>query len=74
MGDGRPEQGRDGVAALLREARAHAGITQTELAGRTEIAQPNISAYESGRRSPTVRTLLTLLDACEVELAWRPRE
>lgn len=61
------------VAALLRDARAHAGLTQSELGARTGIAQPNISAYESGRRAPTVRTLVALLDACEVELTWRPR-
>ena len=61
------------VPALLRQAREHAGLTQSELAQRTAIAQPNISAYEGGRRSPTVRTLLTLLDACEVRLRWHPR-
>lgn len=61
------------VAALLRDARAHAGLTQTGLGERTGIAQPNISAYESGRRTPTVRTLVALLDACDVELSWRPR-
>lgn len=33
----------------------------------------NISAYESGRRTPTVRTLVALLDACDVELSWRAR-
>ena len=61
------------VAALLRDARSHAGLTQNDLGERTGIAQPNISAYESGRRVPTVRTLVALLDACDVELTWRAR-
>jgi uncharacterized protein len=62
------------VAAVLREARDHAGLSQTDLGERTGIAQPNISAYESGRRTPTVRTLVALLDACDVELSWRARD
>lgn len=61
------------MAVVLRDARHHAGLTQNELAARTGIAQPNISAYESGRRTPTVRTLVALLDACDVELSWQPR-
>jgi uncharacterized protein len=61
------------VAAVLRDARGHAGLTQSELGERTGIAQPNISAYESGRRIPTIRTLVALLDACGVDLSWRAR-
>ncbi len=60
------------IAHLLREARGRAGLTQAALADLAGIAQPNVSAYESGRRSPTVRTLLALLDACGVELVARP--
>lgn len=37
------------VVALRREA----GLTQQELAGRSRAAQPNISAYECGRRTPS---------------------
>ena len=58
----------EGLGALLRQARADAGLSQTALAQRTGIAQPNISAYESGVRTPTVRTLLALLDACGARL------
>lgn len=61
------------VAAVLRDARDHAGPAQTELSERVGVAQPNISAYESGRCTPTVRTLVALLDACSVELSWRAR-
>lgn len=63
-----------GIAPLLREARERAGLSQSALADRAGIAQPNISAYESGSRSPTVRTMLALLGACEAELMLRPPE
>lgn len=64
----------DRVAALLKQARTSAGLSQSALAAATTVPQPNISDYEAGKRSPTVRTLLALLDACDVELALRPRE
>lgn len=44
----------------LRAFRLGAGLTQTELARRTGIAQPNIAAYESGRRTPSTATLARL--------------
>jgi len=37
--------------------RHRAGLSQRELAARTGIAQPNISAYEAGRLSPSATTL-----------------
>lgn len=37
----------------LRELRERAGLSQAQLALRSGIAQPNIAAYESGRRSPS---------------------
>ncbi|MDO5495988.1 MAG: helix-turn-helix domain-containing protein [bacterium] len=37
----------------LRERRLGAGLTQEALAARSGIAQPNIAAYESGRRRPS---------------------
>jgi len=47
--------------------RQRAGISQRELAARTGIAQPNISAYESGRLTPSAATL------ARVEAATRVR-
>lgn len=35
----------------LRTLRMRAGLTQQELARRSGVAQPNIAAYESGRRN-----------------------
>jgi hypothetical protein len=49
--------------ALLRQARTHAGLTQSELAARAGITQSVISAYESGRREPALSTLVALIEA-----------
>lgn len=35
------------------EVRRKAGLSQQELAERSGVAQPNIAAYESGRRRPS---------------------
>lgn len=48
---------------LLRRARQDAGFTQAELAGRAGVTQPEVSAYENGRRQPTVPTLQRLVAA-----------
>ncbi len=48
---------------LLRRARADAQLSQNEVARRAHIAQSVISAYESGRREPSVPTLERLLRA-----------
>jgi transcriptional regulator with XRE-family HTH domain len=56
------------VAALIKQARHEAGITQLELAHRAGTAQPAVAAYESGVRTPTLATLERLLDACEHDL------
>ncbi|HVA42482.1 MAG TPA: helix-turn-helix transcriptional regulator [Acidimicrobiales bacterium] len=52
-----------GTGELLRSARRRAGLTQSELATRTGIAQSVISAYESGRREPSVAALRRLATA-----------
>jgi transcriptional regulator with XRE-family HTH domain len=56
------------VGALLHEARQAAGLTQAELASRAGTAQPAVAAYESGTRTPTVRTLQRLVNACDHDL------
>lgn len=50
-------------ADLLRRARTEARLTQTELAARAGVAQPVISAYESGRREPSLPMLTKLVEA-----------
>lgn len=56
---------------LIRMARRQAGLTQTELADRAGTSQAAISAYESGRRSPSVDTLVRILAATGLELRMR---
>ena len=56
---------------LIRMARRRAGLTQAELAARASTSQAAISAYESGRRSPSVDTLARVLLAAGFELRMR---
>jgi uncharacterized protein len=61
------------AAALLRQARKGAGLSQQELAARAGITQSVISAYESGHRQPAVPTLAALVDAAGYELVMKVR-
>lgn len=54
------------VGETLRELRRDAGISQRALAARSGVPQPNIAAYESGRRRPTPETSARLLAALKV--------
>lgn len=56
---------------LIRLARVKAGLSQDGLAVRAGVAQSLISAYENGRRQPTVPTLLRLLGAAGFDLRMR---
>lgn len=49
--------------ARIRAARLAARMTQEELARRSGVRQPNIAAYESGKRAPSRRMLARLLAA-----------
>lgn len=49
--------------ALLKRARADAGLSQTDVARRAGVAQSVISAYESGQRQPSLATLEKLVEA-----------
>lgn len=41
----------------VRALRQAAGLSQHELAARSGVAQPNIAAYETGRRRPSAQTM-----------------
>jgi predicted nucleotidyltransferase/DNA-binding XRE family transcriptional regulator len=56
------------AAAILREARLRSAQTQTELANHAGVAQSVISAYESGRREPSLDMLRRLVAASGFEL------
>ena len=58
--------------ASLRSARRRAGLTQAELAARAGTSQATISAYEHGRKAPSIETLGRLLAAVGARLTTVP--
>lgn len=56
------------VAAEIRRAREQAGLTQAELAARAGTSQAALSAYENGRKQPSVVTLGRVLEAAGARL------
>lgn len=56
------------AGALLQSARKRSGLSQTAFADLIGIAQPTLSAYESGTRQPTLPTLLRMLAGAGLEL------
>jgi transcriptional regulator with XRE-family HTH domain len=60
------------AAELLGRARASSGLTQEELARRAGTSRPTLSAYEHGRKSPTVATFARLLSQAGWDLAAQP--
>ncbi|NII40987.1 hypothetical protein E9228_001623 [Curtobacterium flaccumfaciens] len=49
------------AAAIIREARLRADLTQVQLATRAGVTQSVISTYENGRREPSLAALQRLL-------------
>jgi transcriptional regulator with XRE-family HTH domain len=60
-------------ARLLERVRRAAGLSQEELARRAGTSRPTLSAYEHGRKSPTLATLERLLAEAGHELSAEPR-
>jgi ribosome-binding protein aMBF1 (putative translation factor) len=56
------------LAATMIEARAHAGLTQEQLAERMHTTQAVIARLESGRAKPSTRTLERLAAATGMRL------
>ncbi|NYI72000.1 hypothetical protein GGQ54_002560 [Naumannella cuiyingiana] len=52
----------------IRAERLAAGMSQSELARAAQVSQPNLSAYENGRRTPSPE----VLDRIGQALAGRP--
>lgn len=53
---------------FLRSLRTSRSMTQAQLAESTGISQPNLSAYENGRREPTLDVLNRIVVACGYQL------
>jgi transcriptional regulator with XRE-family HTH domain len=60
-------------AELLERVRHQAGLSQEELAARAGTSRTTISAYEHGRKSPTLATAVRLLETVGYELAAEPK-
>ncbi len=58
---------------LLERARHESGLTQDEVARRAHTSRPTLSAYEHGRKSPTLETARRLLHATGHDLEAVPR-
>lgn len=65
------------VADLIVAARRSAGLTLRELAARAGTSHSTLSAYETGRVTPSIDTLERVLDAAgltiEIDTARRIR-
>lgn len=49
----------------IRAERVAAGLTQSQLARAARVAQPNLSAYENGRRAPSPEVLERIVRALQ---------
>jgi transcriptional regulator with XRE-family HTH domain len=63
-------------AALIREARLRAGLTQYQLAERSGRERSVIARWEQGAVSPSLESLLEVIQACGFDLPLElvPRE
>ncbi len=59
------------AAGLIRLARHKTQLTQSRLAEIAGVSQQTVSAYETGRKDPTVETLQRLIRASSLELRVR---
>lgn len=62
------------AADAIRRARIRAGLTQHALAARAGTSQATISAYEAGRKTPSLETLERLLAATGARLSVVPED
>ena len=57
---------RQVFAASLERARKAAGLTQAELAEKSGVSQPHVSALERGAWEPRLATIMALAKALNV--------
>lgn len=54
----------------LRKAREHAGLNQSALAKKLEVAPGTIQRWETGVRSPSKKSLQALAVATGIPIEW----
>lgn len=57
---------------IIEHARRLAGLTQADLAALAGTSRPTLSAYESGRKSPTLATTERILEVAGFALGLDP--
>jgi transcriptional regulator with XRE-family HTH domain len=62
------------VGARIAARRTALGLSQAQLAERAGCAQPRISAWERGRREPSLLNLVRLASALGVSTDWLLRD
>jgi HTH-type transcriptional regulator/antitoxin HipB len=60
------------VGEAVRRRRRSLGMTQKDIAGKTNLRQATISGVEAGE-SGTLRTFFDVLTALDMEVVIRPR-
>lgn len=58
---------------LILQAREGSGLSQAALARRAATSRPTLSAYENGRKSPTLATAARIVREAGFELALEPQ-
>ena len=58
---------------VIEQARNAAGLSQAALAERAGTSRPTLSAYEHGRKSPTLDTAARIVGEAGFDLAITPR-
>lgn len=61
------------LGAALRRYRRAAGLSQSAIAAKTRLRQATISALENGEAGTSLRTLMDVLTALNLELVIRER-
>jgi transcriptional regulator with XRE-family HTH domain len=64
------EQEQQDVARRLREAIAHRGISQRDLARNIRVGEPTISAVIQGKQSPKAETLMAICKELRVHPSY----
>lgn len=60
------------LVAELRVRRRARKITQAQLGAKLGVAQKTVQSWETGRRTPQVKTLFTWLELMQAELRIYP--
>ena len=61
------------IGNAVRRRRRRLGLTQNDVAKRTDLRQATVSGLETGQSDARLGTLLTVLAVLDLELAIRPR-